>query len=305
MTRAAAARGAGRGAAHARDGHSSVEDAIAARYDRLRGGQRRVIDVLLSDTRYGAVVSAADLAQQAGVSQSTVTRAAQTLGFDGYPDLQARLRRSFVGAGSVPERLAASAVELRESPELAGLQVMLEDAANVKATAEDVGAERLRAAIDLLIDAERVFVFGSRSSTGLALVLAMGLRLALPDARQLGQAAGDLADQLLELRKTDAVVGISFRRADRVTVRVLEHAARIGAPTIAITDRLSSPIARSAKLALIARIGPLRLMPSYAAGASLVNALITAISLRTRKAARARLKTAERLWQHFDTYAEE
>ena len=284
------------------DGRPAVERAIAANYDRLTPGQRRAIDRLLVDTRYAAVISAPELAQEAGVSESTVTRAAQALGFSGYPDLQGHLRARFF-TNAVPTRIEAGVAELGATPEAAAIRVMLEDAESVRATAEDVSPDALRAAVEALVAARRVFVFGERGSHGLALMLGIGLRL-LRDARILSQAAGDLPDQLIDLEAGDALAAISFRRVDRATVGVLRHAAGVGARTIVLTDHLSSPAARAADLVLLARLGPLRLMPSYAAGASLVNALLTAVALRTRDAAAARLEAAERLWQEFGAYAE-
>src|SRR5215204_3461135 len=128
-------------------GPTDLEAALAEHYDRLSLGKRRVIDRLLADTRYAVVVSAPELAREVGVSESTVTRAAQALGFAGYPDLQGTLRERFFGATAVPERIDASATELGESPELAGLRVMREDADSVRATAEELSPETLGAAV--------------------------------------------------------------------------------------------------------------------------------------------------------------
>jgi DNA-binding MurR/RpiR family transcriptional regulator len=283
------------------DGRISVERTIAANYDRLSPGQRRAIDRLLLDTRYAAVISAPELAQAVGVSESTVTRAAQALGFSGYPDLQAHLRARFFTA--VPTRIEAEVAELGATPEAAAIRVMLEDAESVRATAEDLSPETLGAAVEALVAARRVFVFGERGSHGLALMLGLGLRL-MRDARILSQVAGDLPEQLLDLEAGDALVAISFRRIDRATVGVLRHARGAGATTVALTDHLSGPAARAADLVLLARLGPLRLMPSYAAGASLVNALLTAVALRVHDAAAPRLEAAERLLQEFGAYAE-
>jgi DNA-binding MurR/RpiR family transcriptional regulator len=285
-------------------GTLDLESALAANYDRLSLGKRRVIDRLLTDTRYAVVVSAPELAREVGVSESTVTRAAQALGFAGYPDLQSILRERFFGATAVPERIDASANELGEAPELAGLRVMHEDAESVRATAQELAPETLAAAVDALLEARRVYVFGARGSHGLAVMLGIGLRLLLPDTRMLSQASGDLPDQLVSLSAEDALVAISFRRVDRVTVGVLRHAARAGAKTIGISDHLSSPVARFANISLVARLGTLRLMPSYAAGASLVNALTTVVSLRTRGQVKSDLRLAEELWDEFNTYAE-
>ena len=206
-----------------------------------------------------------------------MTRAAQALGFAGYPDLQSHFRRRFYGA--VPDRLEAELAELGASPETAAIRVMLEDAETIRATAEDLPPEALRAAVDLLVGARRVFVFGTRGSFGLAVMVGIGLRLLLA-ARLVSQAAGDVPDQLVDLEEDDALVAISFRRFDRATVGVVRHAANVGARTVVITDRKSSPLARLADVALFARLGTLRLMPSYAAGASLVNAPLTATSLQ-------------------------
>jgi DNA-binding MurR/RpiR family transcriptional regulator len=284
------------------NGLRTVHTAVAERYDRLSPGQRRVIDRLLADTRYAAVVSAPELAQVVGVSESTVTRAAQALGFAGYPDLQARLRQRFVDG--VPERVAASLADLGDTPEAAAIRVMLEDAESVRATAEDLDLASLGAIVDVLVEARRVYVFGARGSFGLALILAIGLRLLLPDARLLNQTGGDLPDQLLDMSSEDVLVAISFRRVDRATVDVLKQAARVSATTVGIGDHLSGPLARTAKRMLVARLGPLRLMPSYAVGASLINAVATAVSIRRRGDTGPHLRAAEQLWEEFGTYAE-
>ena len=178
-------------------GLREITAAVADGYERLSPGQRRVIDHLLADTRVGAVISAAELAREAGVSESTVTRAAQTLGFDGYPDLQARLRERFLDPSAVPERVAVGLADLGDTPEAAALRVMLEDAESIRATAQDLHPEVLREAVERLVNARRVYVFGSRGSHGLAVILSLGLRLILPDVQLLAQAVQKMWGQLV------------------------------------------------------------------------------------------------------------
>jgi DNA-binding MurR/RpiR family transcriptional regulator len=280
-------------------GLHEVDRALSANYGRLSKSQRQVIDHLLRDARYAAVTPGTDIAKALGVSESTVTRAAQALGFAGYPDLQMRLRAQF--ATRTPERIASVVTELGDDPAAAAARVMLEDAANVRQTAEDLVPEDVTTAIDALVAAHSVYVFGARGSFGVALILGVGLQLLLPDARILHQTAGNLPDQLLSMSADDALVAVSLRRVDRVTVSVLKHAHRLGAAAIIITDHRSSTVTRMADLSLVVRPAPLRLTPSYAAAASLVNALITAMSLRLRDHAHSRLQLAEQLWHDFAT----
>ncbi len=283
-------------------GLSEVDRAIDTHYDKLSAGQRRAIDRLLSDTRYGAVVSAPQLAEAIGVSESTITRAAQTLGFTGFPDLQRHLRARFVAP--VQDRLLPIEPGAAETESLAR-HVMLDDADRIREMAEDLTPEDIEAVVEALVGARRVLVFGERGSHGLALMLSMGLRLVLPDARLLNQEAGDLPDQLLGLECGDVVVAVSFRRVDRMTVKVLRHARSVGATAIALTDHRSSPAARAADRTLIARTGILRLMPSFAPGASLVNAILEEVAVRRQPGAARRLRDAEALWTQFGSYAEE
>jgi DNA-binding MurR/RpiR family transcriptional regulator len=278
-------------------GLQEIDRALATNYARLSRSQRRVVDHLLHDTRYAAVVSGTELAKALGVSESTVTRAAQTLGFAGYPDLQAHLRQQFVNG--IPERMATTAAELGDAPVAAAVRVMFEDAETIRRTAEDLVLDDLAEAVRAIVAAPRVFIFGSRGSFGLALMLGMGLRLLLPDVRVLNQTAGDLADQLISLDTTDVLIAASLRRVDRVTVDVLRYAHNLGATTIVITDHRASAITRLADIPLVARAAALRLTASYAAGASLVNALIVVTSLHVRDRASAQVENVERLWQEF------
>src|SRR3954468_23983025 len=129
----------------------TIEAAVAEHYERLSPSQRRVIDRLLMDTRYGAMTSAPELALEVGVSESTVTRAAQALGYAGYPELRSHLRDRLVG--SVPERIEASVAGLGagDTPEAVAMRVMLEDAESVRATAEDLDLVAFAAVVDRLI----------------------------------------------------------------------------------------------------------------------------------------------------------
>lgn len=274
--------------------------ALSLRYGDLSVGQRRAIDRLLSDGRYGAVVSAAELASDAGVSEATVTRAAQALGFEGFPDLRARLRDRLIRP--VSDRLDRSTASATDAPEVVALRVLIEDSDDIRATAEDLSPDVLRAALETLASARRTYVFAARGSHGLATIFAIGARLVLPDVRLLSQAAGDLPDQLIGMTADDTLIAFSFRRLDVITVKVLEVSKRQGASTIAVTDVVSNEATRVADVALSVRLGRLRLQPSFAPGASVVNALLTALALRLGPDNRERLRQAEALWQEFGTH---
>ena len=280
-----------------------VEAAISAHYQRLAPSQRRIIDTLLSDKRYAAY-SAAELARELRVSESTVTRAAQALGFAGYPELKARLRDRLFG-GPVADRIEASVAELGDTLGAASLRAIQDDIAALQATARELDPARLELIVEALVVARRIHIFGARGSHGLAEMLGLNLRLLRPAVHVLSQTAGDLGDQLIDLAPDELLIAISFRRLDRVTVELVRQAAGAGVTTIAITDHRANALARLATHTLVARLAPLRLLPSYASGASIVHALATVVALRLHKTAATRLQRAERAWQALDSHVPE
>ena len=286
------------------NGWHEIEAAVAAHYDGLGPSQKRVIDLLLEDTRYAAF-TAAELARELDVNESTVTRAAQALGFAGYPDLRARLRERLFDA--VPDRVEASVAELGASAEatLIAQRAIEDDVDALRRTAAELVPTTFEAVVNALIDAPRVFVLGSRGSHGTAETLGMGLRLSRPGIVVLSQAAGDLGDQLLDLSAADVLVVISLRRIDQVAVQALSYANGTGALSIAITDHRANLIGRISTHTLVAGLPKLRQLPSYASSLSLVHALLTVVALRLHSDAALRLETAEALWRAFETHVEE
>src|SRR5512139_4121521 len=65
---------------------------------RLTPTQRRIAHCLVRHAATVSYLSAAELAELAGVSQPSVTRFAMALGHDGYPALRRRLREVTTGA---------------------------------------------------------------------------------------------------------------------------------------------------------------------------------------------------------------
>jgi DNA-binding MurR/RpiR family transcriptional regulator len=278
-------------------GLAGLNTALAANYDRLAPAQRLVIDHLVQDKRYGAITSLPEIARALNVSESTVTRAAQVLGFKGFPDLQSRIREHF--AGGVADRLDVIASELSDTPAGTVVQVILEDASAVRRAAEDIDMDAIDKALEALLRARRVYIFGMGGSHGLAQILGVGLRLALSDVRVVGGDGEGLADQLLGLEASDVLVAISFRRLDVAALRAVEWAGRIGGNTIVLTDAPASRLARSSSIVLALPAGRLRLAPSYACGSSLVNGLVTAVGLATRDRSRSQQLRWETLRRHF------
>ena len=287
-----------------RDGARAVEfDALVRqRYVKLSPAHRRIADYLLADGRRAALVPAADIAKTLDMSEATVSRFAQALGYDGYPQLRDRLRERFLVTATSLDRLAASA----EQPRGSVLErVLAEDADAVLGTLAQIPAGTFDAAVEAILGARRTYVVGSRGSAGLALVLGMGLRIFLPETRVIAVNVGDEAEELLAVRKGDLVVVISVLRYSGQTLEILRYAHDAKARSVAITDSPISPVARTADIVLLTKQTSPRTMASYAAIASVASALTEAVAARLGPRARPALRRAESLWDRFRVHARE
>jgi len=287
-----------------RDGARAVEfDALVRqRYVKLSPAHRRIADYLLADGRRAALVPAANIAKTLDMSEATVSRFAQALGYDGYPQLRDRLRERFLVTATSLDRLAASA----EQPRGSVLErVLAEDADAVLGTLAQIPAGTFDAAVEAILGARRTYVVGSRGSAGLALVLGMGLRIFLPETRVIAVNVGDEAEELLAVRKGDLVVVISVLRYSGQTLEILRYAHEAKARTVAITDSPISPVARTADIVLLTKQTSPRTMASYAAIASVASALTEAVAARLGPRARPALRRAESLWDRFRVHARE
>ena len=81
------------------------------------------------------------------------------------------------------------------------------------------------------------------------------------------------------LKAEELVIGISYTRYARDTIRCLKYARNVGASTLVIADSLLSPPARIADVVLVTS-NPLWFPQLSSAPLSLINALLVGIALR-------------------------
>ena len=170
------------------------------------------------------------------------------------------------------------------------------DIENLQRTASDpMTASSFERAADMLASATEVFCLGLRGLGSLAHVL--GFRLGITGIRTHILLRGDaeMFEQLFYIGKSNALVAFAFQRYTKRTVDALELASRHGAGTLVITDSLTSPAAQAAAVSLICAVKGESFFNSYTAAVSTVNALISAVVGRRRKAARKALEELDEL----------
>jgi DNA-binding MurR/RpiR family transcriptional regulator len=268
---------------------------------RLTPSQRRIMQYIVDNYEEAIFLTASQLAGRVGVSEATVVRLAQALGFDGYPGLQKKFRKGLQDRLSTVTRLEHTVDHVRQMGDVV-VKVLQEDIQNLSQTLRDFPLEIFERAVSDMQSAKRIFVIGLRGAHAPALTLATYLRFLGKQAHLLVPGHGEMWDILQGLGSSDLVVGISFPRYTRVTLEVLEHARKKRARVGAITDSPLSPLARHAHWVLTAHCQLDSFIESFTAATSLVNALLTAMSIQSPGKTLRILREREALWEEKGVY---
>lgn len=259
---------------------TEVMERIQRMTGRLKGGARKMAELILASPQEVALSPAAQVAERLGISASTVVRFAAALGYDGYPalrrELQDVIRRDLDPARRLRE-FAAGPHALRPLH-----RSFKSDADNLAATEQAVVARDFDAAVSLISAARTIYIFGQRSSFGIAHTLSYLLNQTLGTARLLDAGRGELPDQLIGVGPGDVFVAISFPRYTRIVLDALLIAAARGARLIAITDSPRSPLATQAEVVLKASCAGSGFANSNVAAIALVNALVAEVAVKNR-----------------------
>ena len=213
---------------------------------RLTPTQRRIAHCLVRHAGAAAYLSAAEVAELAGVSQPSVTRFAMALGHDGYPALRRRLRELTVTGSAEPA--AGNALQRAvhaERDNLDRLAAQLADAGRVA----EVGK--------LLAASRPLPVLGLRAAAPLAAYFAYFAAKVHPDVRVLDDGGSMLVDRLDQAAAAGATALLAFvlPRYPRETLDALREARDAGLTVVAITDSPVSPATEHAQVVLPAAVG--------------------------------------------------
>ncbi|MFC8296502.1 MurR/RpiR family transcriptional regulator [Micromonospora orduensis] len=235
---------------------------------RLTPTQRRIAHCLVQHAPAVAYLSAAEVAELAGVSQPSVTRFAVALGHDGYPALRRRLRDLTAAAG----RPADAGNELQ--------QAVRAEMGNLDRLAGQLADRDRIAETGRLLAASRPLpVLGLRAAAPLAAYFAYFAAKVHPDVRVLDDGGSLLTDRLEQAAEAGATAVLAFvlPRYPRETLDALREARAAGLTVVAITDSPVSPATEHADVVLPAAVGAQLVFDLHTAPMTLAMVLLQAI----------------------------
>ncbi len=274
---------------------------IQTKFPRLSKGQKLIAEYILKHYDKAAFMTAAKLGTSVGVSESTVVRFANELGFSGYPKLQKALQELIKNKLTTVQRIELSNDFISEENALKG--VLKADMENIRATLEKINHKTFEDVVELIFQAKRIYIIGLRSSTALSDFLGFYLNVILDNVKVVNYGISDIFEQMFSVTEGDLVIGIGFPRYATRTIEALSFAQSRSAKVVAITDSLLSPLAAKADYSLIAQSNMASFVDSLVAPLSVINALIIAVGLREKDKISNTYNNLESIWQEYQVYS--
>jgi DNA-binding MurR/RpiR family transcriptional regulator len=272
-----------------------VADRVGALLATLSRAERQVGRVLLADYPSAGLSTAAGLAQQARVSPPTVLRFAQSLGYDGFTELQKALRQELTLQSSGPLVRLSDATETDSAREVVIRHARAQANRTVESLAR-IPEASYEAAVKLLVDpSKRIVLTGGRFSHLIASHLGLHLEQLRQGVRIMDDPQGRDLGTVVDLGHRDVLVLFDFHRYQVSAKELAESAQRRGTMIILVTDSLSCPVAPRADVVLDVTSATEQAFQSMAAAFTLSEQLLHLIVDRIGEPAHTRLA----LWDRY------
>jgi DNA-binding MurR/RpiR family transcriptional regulator len=271
-------------------------------YPRMSKGQKRLADYVTDHYDKAAFMTAAELGDQAEVSESTTVRFATLLGYSGFPEFHQTLEELVRNRLNSIQRMEVTYGRIPEAKILD--TVLASDIEKIKLTQEHMDRGAFQLAVDTLLKAKTIYVMGLRSCAPLAAFLSYYLKEIFDDVRLVNSTgSSEVFEQLVRIGENDVIIGISFPRYSMRTLKAMEFANSRNAKVITLTDSIHSPMNLYSSCNLIARSDMASIVDSLVAPLSVINALIVALAMKRQNEVIYTLKTLEKIWSDYQVYS--
>jgi DNA-binding MurR/RpiR family transcriptional regulator len=262
--------------------------AILDKYEGLSKRLQQIARYVLDEPNAVALETLAVIGERAGVQPSAIVRFAKAIGFESASQMQKVIRDGLIAGSAVlgySERVRQFSEGVQSRGAGGPADVLSEFVeGNVLALQnlrELVAADDLRAAVDLIAEAETVYVVGFRRSLPVSSYLAYALQQLNKRTVFVDGVGGLTRQQIQSIGKGDLLIDVSFHPYADETIQAVQTAIAHEAKVLSVSDSLVSPTAKPATLALQVREAEIRKFRSLAATMCLVQALVISFAFES------------------------
>lgn len=214
---------------------TTTEDLIHKSYSVLSQREQLVADLVLRSSRDICMYSASELARMTGVSNSTITRFVQRIGFANYEEMRRKVRES--DHWGSPLTLDKQDIPSQSDSAKDSLDYFAAKEAEIlSATFTDLNPKKIDEIVTALTEARNLGFMGFRNSYYFAAYARWQFIQFREKTRMIPGPGETVAERIADLGKGDLVLVVGVRRIVGILERYLEAISNTGADVLLITD---------------------------------------------------------------------
>lgn len=281
---------------------ADISERIRTVYSTLSKGHKKIANAVLNSYDKVAYLTAARLGEMVGVSESTVVRFADELGFEGYSQFQLAVQELVRIKLTPNQRIEITKKRIGRGDVID--KVMESDIGKIRHTLEHLDRQAFSDAVEAILSAKNIYITGARSSEPIARHLSYNLSLIFDNVRFIvPTSSSEVFEQMYSIGEEDVIIAFSFPRYSTKMINGIRFARQKNAKVVVFTDSDVSPLAEYAHCLLIAQSDMASFMDSVVAPISIINAIVIEITSRREKEITERFDALEKLWDEFEVYA--
>ena len=273
---------------------------IQSQYTRFSKGQKLIAQYILKNYDKVAFMTACKLGETVGVSESTVVRFANALGYSGYPKLQDALQEVIKNKLTTVQRVDMVKEFNDDSAILK--KIVKSDIDNIKDTLDEIDEKAFEEAANRILKAKRIYIVGMRSSFTIAQYLGFYLGIILDSVHVIRTDMGDAFEQVVKINEDDVLIAISFPRYSKKSYQIVSYAKEKGAHIVSLTDSLFAPVASFTDNLLLVKSNMASFVDSLVPALSIANALIVSVGMKEKEDIKQHFDDLEAIWEKYSVY---
>ena len=273
---------------------------IQSQYTRFSKGQKLIAQYILKNYDKVAFMTACKLGEAVGVSESTVVRFANALGYSGYPKLQDALQEVIKNKLTTVQRVDMVKEFNDDSAILK--KIVKSDMDNIKDTLEEIDEKAFEESANRILKAKRIYIVGMRSSFTIAQYLGFYLGIILDSVHVIRTDMGDAFEQVVKINEDDVLIAISFPRYSKKSYQIVSYAKEKGAHIVSLTDSPFAPVASFTDNLLLVKSNMVSFVDSLVPALSIANALIVSVGMKEKEDIKQHFDDLEAIWEKYSVY---
>jgi DNA-binding MurR/RpiR family transcriptional regulator len=239
---------------------------------------RLIGDFILNSPRKVIFMTTKELSRAARVSEATVIRFVNQLGYKGYGDFLQELRDIIDTELTLIDRVGLTDMKAPETERFR--RVIFSEIDNLKQLHESIDTDRVNQAVDLLYGSSAIYVVGSRLSYTFAYYLGWSLTKIRKNIHILKGSDSTCIDLLTIAPDESLVVIFATTRYPNELIRLGKLAKRLGQTLLVITDGALCPLIPFADFSIVAPSRHIPLIGSPTTLSCLINFFVVELAAR-------------------------